>query len=554
MKAALVNVECLQGELCSPSEAAERLAALETEGHITFAHHPPFSCSAAGSSVSGFEGTQGTQFGTVVEEAAAIISYSQMHAGHSPAVRQHPDLELKSQQLHPASQARPCTLSSQRAHAQVVTVQPQTQINTSVCVAAEALQVLSDLPAVVFQCGPAVLPSGPGKQAPSGDQPDLDQILSQSAEPLSAAAAANQGAAVLQSQSDECKVRPVEVDAAYPCCTLQQPAPETEAAEVTASAAAAVVSQADSPTQCMDDELGDVAATEVQLPQALYLGLPLSPHGGAAKAHSPAPEVTTVADTVDLPAVGCDEDLADAQAPPAAEEAATPRAASDEAHVASQAPQPHLQGSPTQTLQLQLTCLESQAAQQHPMPAVASPSQHQLQLHLTSDPVSPAAQHAERGAQHNDNMQLRSVRGSPAKLTLNLDTQLPDQELRAPAGSAAPASSPQPAARVGWWGQPWSVAQQADMAGPEHAGPEPSGVMQPHCRGYACMHRRSYVQHVSVCCEHGINVQMLSKEVRSQLSCGVTSLKLDSGEVCDMVSTLRPQITKICWMCFTCSL
>lgn len=488
----------LQGELCSPSEAAERLAALETEGHITFAHHPPFSCSAAGSSVPGFEGTQGTQFGTVVEEAAAIISYSQMHADHSPAVRQHPDPELKSQQLHPASQARPCTLSSQRALAQVVTVQPQTQINTSVYVVTEALQVLPDLPAVTSHCGPAVLPSGPGKQAPSGDQPDLDQILSQSAAPLpAAAAAANQGVSMLQSQADESKLRPVEDDAAKSASLRQQPAPETEAAAVTASAAV-VVSQSNSPTQCMDDELGDVAATEVQLPHAAHLGLPLSPQGGAARAHSPALEVTTVADTVDLPAAGCDEHVADAQAQPAAEEAVAPRTASDKAHVASQAPQPHLQGSPTQTLQLQLTCLESQAAQQHPMPAVASRSQHQLQLHLNTDPVSPAAQHAERGAQHNDSMQLQSVRESPAKLTLNLDTQLPDQELHAPGGSALPASSPQPAARVGWWGQPWSVAQQADMAGPENAGPEPSGVMQPQCCGKVCMHRRSHVQHVSV--------------------------------------------------------
>lgn len=495
-------LSAVQGELCSSSEAAERLVALETEGHITFAQHPPFSCSAAGSSVPGFEGTQGTQCGTVVEEAAAIISYSQMHADHSPAVRQHPDPETRSQRLRPAPQAKPCTLSSQQAFTQVVTVQPQTQINTSVCVAAEALQVLSDLPAVVSQCGPAVLPSGPGKQAPSGDQPDLDQIPSQSAAPLpaAAAAAANQGVSVLQSQADESKLRPVEGDAAKPASLLQQPAPETEAAAVTASAAAAaaVVSQADSPTQCMDDELGDVAATEVQLPQALYFALPLSPQGGAAKAHSPAREVTTVADTVDLPAAECDEDLADAHAQPAAEEAAAPRAASDDAHVASQAPQPHLQGSPTQTLQLQLTCLESQAAQQHPLPAVASPSQHQLQLHLTSDPVSPAAQHAERRAQHNNNMHMQSVRGSPAKLTLTLDTQLPDQELRAPAGNAVPASSPQPAARVGWWGQPWSVAQQADMAGSENAAPEPSGVMQPHCCGNVCMHRRSYVQHVSV--------------------------------------------------------
>ncbi|KAL0028399.1 hypothetical protein WJX77_003852 [Trebouxia sp. C0004] len=301
------ETDWVEGEMCSPSEAAERLAMLEAEGHITFAHHPPFSCSAAGSSAPGFELTEGTQLGTVTEEAAAIINYS----------------------------------------------------------------------------------------------------------------------------------------------------------------------QAGSPTQCMDDAMADITATEVQLPPSQCLELPLSPQAAAAGSSAPAAEVpaaqvTTVADTVEFPAAehnAVEEDL------PVQESAALATTPA-EMHVPAQSHQP-LPDSPTQNLHLHLTCLESQTAEEQFLPAVASPPLQQLRLHLTDVQVSQAAQHAEQRAEHGVDEPCE-VFNSPARLSLNLDTQLPDQELVPPASKAVPGDglqrSPQPAARRSWWGQPWSVAKQPDEIGPSPIG------------------------------------------------------------------------------------
>ncbi len=454
----------MQGEMCSPSEAAERLATFEAEGHITPAHHPPFSCSAAGSSAPGFELTQGTQFGTAVEEAAAIINYSQMHAVHPPVLRHSPVPVVASQLQRHASQ-RMLSLASQQAIGQGgVTValaslaQPQAQPSLQA-----AMQLPSDLPAVASQNVAVASPCGTGQQVPSADNAQPE------------APAASQVACAPQSQADESRIRPEHLasDLGSPA---QQCAPELEASVNTSAAAAAAadVMQVGSPTQCMHNVMGEISATEVQLPPAQYPKLPLSPQAAAAGTTAPAAElppaqvaaaqVTTVADTVELPAA---EHSAEEEDPPVQESAAL---ATTPAEIPAPA-QPHtpLPDSPTQNLHLQLPCLESQAAEGHPLPAVASPPQQQLRLQLTNPQASQAAQHAEHGVE-----EPCEVFSSPARLSLNLDTQVPDQEVVPPASKAVPRAglqrSPQPVARRGWWGQPWSLAQQPEETGPSLVG------------------------------------------------------------------------------------
>ena len=482
----------MQGEMCSPSEAAERLATFEADGHITPAHHPSFSCSAAGSSAPGFELTQGTQFGTVIEEAAAIINYSQMHAAHPPVPRHSPVPVVESQPQRHASQ-RLLSLASQQAidqHGVTVALvghaQPEAQPSSQA-----ATQLPSHLPAVTSQDDAAASPCASGQQAPSAGnaQPVAAQESSHHATPQPAAPAASQVAGALHSQADESGIRPAHL-ASDPGSPAQPCAPGLEAPANTSAAAAATDDmQAGSPTQCMDDVMGDMAATEVQLPPAQCPELPLSPQAPAAEAPPaevhPAAQVTTVADTVELPTA---EHSAEEEDPPAQESAALATTPA-EVHAPAQPHQP-LPDSPTQNLHLQLTCFESQAAEQHPLPAVASPPQQQLRLQLTNPQASQAAQHAEQRAEHDVDEPCEGL-NSPARLSLNLDTQLPDQEVVPPASKAVPEAgaglqrSPQPAARRGWWGQPWSLAQQ-----PEETGPSPIGQIQ----ASGCWH-----MHVQLC-------------------------------------------------------
>lgn len=466
----------MQGEMCSPSEAAERLATFEAEGHITFAHHPPFSCSAAGSSAPGFELTQGTQFGTVIEEAAAIIKYSQMHAAHPPVPRLSPVPVVESQLQRHASQGMLSLASQQAVGRCSVTValagpaQPEAQPTSQA-----ATQLPSDLPAVASQDDAIAAPCGRGQQASCAGkaQPVAVQVSSHHATPLPEGPAASQVAGALHSQADKSRIRPEDLASDPGTQDLRQHcAPELEApANTSAAAAAADIMQAGSPTQCMEDVMGDMAATEVQHPPAHCFQLPLSPQAAAAEvdpAEIPAAQVMTVADTVELPAAepgAVEEDLP-------VQKAASPATIPAEMHRPAQAHQP-LPDSPTQNLHLHLTCLESQAAEEHRLPAVTSPPQQQLRLQSINLQSSQAAQHAEQRAEHGEDEPCE-VFNSPARLSLNLDTQLPDHELVPPASKAVPGArlqrSPQPAVRSGWWGQPWSVAQQ-----PEETGPSPAG-------------------------------------------------------------------------------
>ncbi|KAL0040637.1 hypothetical protein WJX79_000270 [Trebouxia sp. C0005] len=189
------ETDWVEGEMCSPSEAAERLATFEAEGHITFAHHPPFSCSAAGSSAPGFELTQGTQFGTVIEEAAAIIKYSQMHAAHPPVPRLSPVPVVESQLQRHASQGMLSLASQQAVGRCSVTValagpaQPEAQPTSQA-----ATQLPSDLPAVASQDDAIAAPCGRGQQASCAGkaQPVAVQVSSHHATPLPEGPAASQ--------------------------------------------------------------------------------------------------------------------------------------------------------------------------------------------------------------------------------------------------------------------------------------------------------------------------------------------------------------------------
>ncbi|KAA6421927.1 MAG: hypothetical protein FRX49_08246 [Trebouxia sp. A1-2] len=468
------ETDWVEGEMCSPSEAAERLATFEAEGHITFAHHPPFSCSAAGSSAPGFELTQGTQFGTVIEEAAAIIKYSQMHAAHPPVPRLSPVPVVESQLQRHASQGMLSLASQQAVGRCSVTValagpaQPEAQPTSQA-----ATQLPSDLPAVASQDDAIAAPCGRGQQASCAGkaQPVAVQVSSHHATPLPEGPAASQVAGALHSQADKSRIRPEDLASDPGTQDLRQHcAPELEApANTSAAAAAADIMQAGSPTQCMEDVMGDMAATEVQHPPAHCFQLPLSPQAAAAEvdpAEIPAAQVMTVADTVELPAAepgAVEEDLP-------VQKAASPATIPAEMHRPAQAHQP-LPDSPTQNLHLHLTCLESQAAEEHRLPAVTSPPQQQLRLQSINLQSSQAAQHAEQRAEHGEDEPCE-VFNSPARLSLNLDTQLPDHELVPPASKAVPGARLQrsPAVRSGWWGQPWSVAQQ-----PEETGPSPAG-------------------------------------------------------------------------------
>ncbi len=475
----------MQGEMCSPSQAAERLATFEAEGHITPAHHPPFSCSAAGSSAPAFELTQATQFGTAIEEAAAIINYSQMHAVH-PSVPPHSPVPVVASQPQRHASQRMLSLASQQAIGKgSVTVvlagpaQPEAQPSLQA-----ATQLPSDLPAVASQGDAAALPCGTGQRPSSAGnaQPVAAQVPSHHTIPQPEAPAASQVAGMLQSQADESRTRPEHL-ASDPGSPAQQCAPELEAPANTSAAAAADDMQAGSPTQCMEDVMGDMAATEVQLPPAQCPELPLPPQAAAAGSSAPAAEappaevpaaqVTTVADTVELPAAEHSAEEEDPLGQESAANATTPA----EMPVSLQ-PHPPLPDSPTQNLHLQLTCLESQAAEEHPLPAVASPPQQQLRLQSTNLHASQAAQHAEQRAEDGVDEPCEAF-SSPARLSLNLDTQLPDQEVVPPASKAVPGAgaglqrSPQPAARRGWWSQPWSLVQQ-----PEETGPSPIGQIQ----------------------------------------------------------------------------
>lgn len=289
--------------MCSPSEAAERLARFEADGHITPAHHPPFSCSAAGSSAPGFELTQGTQFGTVIEEAAAIINYSQMHAAH-PAVPQPSCVPVvESQPQRHASQRIPSLASQQAIGKGSGTValagpaQPQAQPSSQA-----ATQLPLDLPAVASQDDAAASTCGTGQRPSSagGAQPVAAQASSHHTMPQPEAPAASQVAGMLHSQADESRIRPNHLASDAQQCAHELEAPASTS--VAAAAAAADVMQAGSPTQCMDDVMGDMAATEVQLPPAQRPELPLSPQAAAAgstvpAAEVPAAQVTTVADS-----------------------------------------------------------------------------------------------------------------------------------------------------------------------------------------------------------------------------------------------------------------
>ena len=444
-----------------------------------------------------------------MEEAAAIIAYSQMHAAQPPAV--HQTLAPEPQPLGHASQTGATASPRQGALAQAPGHPSHTATKAEVQVAAEAVGLPSQLHAVAPQALPGVLHSQAAESHPEIVQAQSDGRASQSrpVELCSASAAVQLQAAQSQTQAETLQTKAVPpnasaMDSGNAPSSRQATAQPTEAAAsqsravppttdhsashaeakaAAALAATAAATQADLMTESMADELCDIAPTELQVPQAPGLDLPLSPHTDTGTLPE-GPASAAVPDTVDLPRP---EDGDNSASLPSVEqqtaasglgskepEACIGEAA--EAQAAVQAPQQILPGSPTQCLHLQLTCLESQAAEHHALPAAASPS-GQLQLQLTSHPLSPAAQQVPA----RDGTERCALGGSPANLSLNLDTQLPDQAVLADKVTEGVGGqrSPQPAGRRGWWNQPWSVAQHSQEPGPPSAG-------LPTCFANAC--------------------------------------------------------------------
>lgn len=434
----------------------------------------------------GFEATQGTQFGTVIEEATAIIRYSQMHADQPAVMQKEPGSGLAMQAMLQASHTSPDVLSQQGVAGQSMVHQSHTEASADARGTREAASAPLKLPAVASQSGAAV--SSPQAAAAQSDAavlpprvipPQTETVMSASAalvilpqaEPSLHVSVAYQAEATAPHKqalpaSAQHSSLPVKAAAAKHVASRE----EQSGAEAVASAAAA--------TQGLDDKVGEVLATEVQMPHPPPLDLPLSPQlgvalgdaadcasgGGAERGglhrieqgnYLPSKAGHAVAYTCNV------KGTAAAMSQPAS------------APVGMPVPEIMHPGSPTQNLHLHLTCLDSQAAEQQAIPVAGLQSQ---QLQLTDHPLSPAAQQAQQALGQDEDEPCEAFGESPAKLSLYLDTQLPDQaalEDRAAAADGVLETTPQPAARRGWWGQPWSVAP-----GAEEAASLPAGLAQ----------------------------------------------------------------------------
>ena len=440
----------------------------------------PFSCSAAGSSADPFDPPEGTQLGTVLEQAAAIISYSQVVHDHtSPGKLQQPPAGLLSQAVLHAAQTQ------KRGMPQA----PPSASQTDSAAAAAVNRVLQSLP---DQAGAVdAAPKATAAQLPAQTDQETDQG---NAAPASSAAAPRAQSPASQSGAVQGQTRPHSA----PGPTRRVPADVTDAKAAVAPAqesqtqAAAVASAAvlqddsahqilaaaakqksaaasseqapagvpaaeaaadDSMSQETFEDLGDIGPTEVQLPDHASLL-----HAAASQDQaSPAPIVAPAS-----PA-GRHGDLADEAHQADADACPEPAVGAGKialGGVSVHEPLPtSLPGSPTQDLHLQLTYLGPEPADHHAEPAAEAASQ-QLRLQLATEPSM-----AHDAADVQD-ASCQDVVGSPAQLDLNLDTQLPDlpaekaELVSAPVGGQK--KSPQPALKRGWWNQPWSVAQHAE--------------------------------------------------------------------------------------------
>lgn len=483
----------LQDEMCTASEEAQRLAQWHSTGRITAAsQQPPFSCSAAGSSADPLEPPQGTQLGTVLEQAAAIISYSQVHERTSPVKTQPPPPRLLLPQavLHVHTQKQGMPKASPPTHAS------QTASAAAMCPA----NVLNPTPcqALLLHKHDATAEAAAAHLAAGSDQrrEECDGATAVQGDALQPGNSASQSGSVLGDTQPNSAPVPASADAPGGVAGTAAPAQESQtqagapalaapvlqggsahqtlAGEESAPAAAVTCKQAPAGvpaaksglgadcgmSQETDISLEDIAPTEVQLPWPAPLL-----HAAVTKAQS-----LPASDTAPAPAT--DRPRSPTESAWSAEHEAKPEASPELAVGTELVPQDvalvpsheMLGRSPTQDLQLQLTYLEPELAGHHAEPAAEADSK-QLCLQRAAQMQPPEA-HADPDM--NGDSCWEDV-SSPARLDLNLDTQLPDPPAdkagslcRAAAGGQ---KSPQPCAlRRGWWNQPWSVAQNVEDA------------------------------------------------------------------------------------------
>lgn len=416
-----------------------------------------------------------------------------MHADQPAVMQKEPVSGLAMQAVLQASHTSPDVVSQQGVAGQSMVHQSHTEASADAKGTREAASAPLKLPAVASQSGAAVSsPQAAAAQSDAAvlphrvDPPQTETVMSASAAPiilpqaepsLHVSAAYQAGATAPHNQALPASAQhsslPVKAAAAKHVASHEK----QSGAEAVASAAAA--------TQALDDKVGEVLATEVQMPHPPPLHLPLSPQVGVALGD--AADCTSYGEVErgGLHRIEQGNSKAGHTVAYTSNAQGTAAAMSQPASAPVGMPVPEIMhpGSPTQNLHLQLTCLDSQAAEQQAIPVAGLQSQ---QLQLTDHPLSPAAQQAQQALGHDEDEPCEAFGESPAKLSLYLDTQLPDQaplEDRAAAADGVLETTPQPAARRGWWGQPWSVAPGAEEAASLPAGlaqHQPKLLLLPH--------------------------------------------------------------------------
>lgn len=531
MKAAVAT---LQDELCDASEEAQRLAEWQATCRISsLSDQVPFSCSAAGSSADPLEPPAGTQLGTIMEQAAAIISYSQAAPDHTSPV--------KAPQLAPGWLSQAVLHAAQTQKRDTPEAPPYASQTASAAAAGGGLRSPPDQADAatggVLQCPSNQADAAADTAAEAVCLPALggqerDQSNAATASPAAALQPGNAAshyaiAAIGPAQESHAQAGAVTTAAvlqdgsapqALPAMVEQRSAAAAwEEAPAGVPAAEAEEAADAAMSQETEEGLGDIAATEVQLPDQTSLlhaasfqdqrcSSAAAPAGRHHLTESPQSEVHQ-ADAGMSPKVTVGAGVG-------APQAASVREA------LSASPQ-RLPGSPTPDLQLQLTYLEPELAARHAEPAEETASQ-QLRLQLTTEPPMPEANAANVTLDESCRDGVRS----PARLDLNLDTQLPEQPAdKAPSVCAPAGGQKSPALNRGWWNQPWSVAQHVQPA--EDADSLPAGL-QPHAQLHLCVYVTGCVAlaHVSVTggilCFHAPRyLALLKKSVCCTPTCNV---------------------------------
>lgn len=457
----------------------------------------------------------GTQLGTIMEQAAAIISHSQVVPDHnSPAQLRQPAPGWLSQAVLHAAQTQKRDMPTAPLHASQIAFD---------AAAAGMVQCPGQPDAAasgVLQCPPnqadadtaakAVCLSAHGGQ--EQDQSNAANVSSAAGlQPGHAASqsGAEQGGAqmltaavpvsLLPANATDAKasVKPARVSqiqaGAAASAVLQDGCALPAVAEQGLAAAASKQSPAvvpaakaadDAMSQETEEDLGDIAPTEVQLPDQTSL----LRAGSSQGQRSPSPVVASAGGR-DRLTESSQSDVRQADAGPRSPvvgaEVGSPQAVC--VHEAASAAQQVPPDSPTPDLQLQLTY---DLADHHAEPAgeAASP---QLRLQLTAEPPVPEAA---------ANVVLDESCREQAELDLNLDTQLPDLPAdKAPSVCAPVGGQKSPALNRGWWNQPWSVAQHVQPA--EDVDSLPAGL-QAHAQLKLCVYVaicHAFMHRIEIC-------------------------------------------------------